>query len=263
MHIQHIFKQIDAHRTIYYAWFEAMHTRIDLALCHLSEKKSLALTDKLCKEIERIEKIGNRFDSNSEISSINQLAHDNPLKISDEIYSIIADCIEFNKKTSGIFDITIQSGNNHRNGINNIILNPDEKTIYFSNKDVLLDLCGYLKGYALDKIKTILIIEGCTDALVNMGNSSVLALGDHPNGDGWKISTSISEHKETTAKEYLLHNEFLTSSGNFTKSQKHIINPKTGEFVEGTGICSVVTNSGVEGEVFSTVLFISKTVTHN
>ncbi len=256
MNFGHIYKQIDTGKSIYYAWFEAMHTRIDIALCNLTEEKSTHLTGIIHSEIKRIEKFSNRFDPESEISRINQLACKTSLRISEELYSILQNCIEYNRKTNGIFDITIQSKSNYRNGINNITLNPIHKTIFFLNENVQIDLCGYIKGYALDKIKEILTQNKCNNALINMGNSSVLGMGNHPFGKGWKVKTAFSRESGMVDKEVILYNQFLTTSGNETKNRKHIIHPVTGEYTEGFKTTSVLTDSGAEGEVYSLTYFL-------
>jgi len=248
MKFQHIFKE-----TIFYAWFEAMHTRIDIVLCNLSETGSIILTEKLQNEIDRIENLSNCFNPKSEISLINCHAEHGPFKISNELYSIIEVCICHNEKTAGAFDITVNSKNNHRGGIHDIVLHSEEKTIFFKHKNVQIDLCGYIKGYALDKIKNVLLENNCTDALVSMGNSSILALGNHPNGKGWKV-----KRPEKTDESIVLYDECLTSSGN-TAEHIHIINPQIGNRIKDIKTVSVVTKSGTEGEVNSLTHFIEST----
>lgn len=76
-----------------------------------------------------------------------------------------------------------------------------------------------------------------------MGNSSVLALGNHPVGTGWKVNN------------ILLHNECLTTSGNDSPERRHIVSPRDGKLVEGARQISVVTTNGAIGEILSTALF--------
>lgn len=109
MPVQYIYKQIDTCKTIYYAWFEAMHTRIDLILCNQPQVDSLAVTEEIYNEIERIERLGNRFNPTSEISLINRLASGTAIEITAELFSILSECIEYNRKTDRVFDVTIHS----------------------------------------------------------------------------------------------------------------------------------------------------------
>ena len=81
------------------------------------------------------------------------------------------------------------------------------------------------------------------NALINMGNSSILALGNHPVGSGWKIN------------DILLHNECLTTSGNDSPNRRHIVSPQNGKLVEGVKQIAVVTANGSIGEILSTALF--------
>lgn len=250
MQFQHIFRQFDSQKSVFYAWFEAMHTRIDIALCNVSEVDSLFLMEKISNEIIRLEQMTNRFDDRSEISGINRLAMIEPFQVSEEIYDIIESCIDYNTKTCGAFDITIQSLNNFLHGIENIVLNSAEKSVCFKNKNIQIDLCGFIKGYALDRIRFMLVEHKCTNALVNMGNSSVLGLGNHPGGEGWKVNLPGKEMESVT-----LFNQCLTSSGN-SSNHMHIVHPKTGQFGSSTEVISVITENAVQGEVLSTALCV-------
>ncbi len=246
MHFQHLYKQINSNQSIFYGWFQAMHTRIDIALCRLDEQQALELTEKIYAEINRIERMADRFNPQSEISLMNRLAAVEPLPVSDEWFAMTEQCINYNRISAGLFDVTINSLNNHKDGINEIELDPELKTVYFKHPDVQIDLNGYFKGYALDKVKDILTENQCNDAFVNMGNSSILALGNHPNGEGWKVNLPGQVNKFIT-----LVNECLTSSGN-TAHYRHIINPLTGVAIENLSVCSVITANATDGEVLAT-----------
>lgn len=251
MSFQHIYKQFTTGKSVFYAWFEAMHTRVDVAFCNLPEASSMSLMQKLKAEIDRIEKLANRFDTESEISRVNQFAGIEPFKVNEELYAIIKDCVSYNKETDGAFDITIQSENNHRNGIFDIVLDPIAQTVFFENRNVRIDLCGYAKGYALDKLKYILEENSCHDALISIGCSSVLALGNHLHGKGWKVSLPGKDKEDV-----ILFDECLTTSGN-TKQHPHIIDPETGKCSKSMSTTiSVITNNGTEGEVLSTALCV-------
>ncbi len=250
MPIQYLYKQISTENSVFYAWFEAMHTRIDIALCNMDEENSIILLENIVNEIQRIELFSNRFDPQSELSSVNRLAAISPYKISDELYSILEKCLYYKELTHGTFDITIQSFNDYRQGIENIALDSISNTIYFNDPNVQLDLNGFIKGYALDEVKSLLKINNCNNALVNFGNSSILALGNHPNGKGWKVNLP-----ESVNEYIILHDQCLTNSGNST-NHLHIKNPQTGNFGQPTSIISVITDNASNGEVLSTSLCI-------
>jgi len=238
-----------------YAWFEAMHTRADLLLRSELPYDRLECTAKMIQdEIIRIEKIADRFNPESELYYVNKNAFDHTCSISDELAEMIGECLYFNKKTFGCFDITVQSFNNFRFGADAILLNDEKKTIAFENPDVQIDLNGYVKGYALRAVAEILRKQGISDALINLGNSSVMAIGNHPEGKGWKVGTDPVYQKGDDA--VTLFNECLTTSGDYLR-QPHIINPQTGKFVEKRDIVSVVTSDPALGEILSTALFVA------
>ncbi len=59
------------------------------------------------------------------------------------------------------------------------------RTKYFlPQPGVTINLSGFLKGYALEKTRKLLQHYEVKDALINMGNSSVLLFGHHPLA-GW------------------------------------------------------------------------------
>ena len=108
--------------------------------------------------------------------------------ISQSLYRMISLCTEYHKKTLGCFDVTIHSDNYNQDTIHSIHLYPEAQSVFFQQAGTTINLSGFLKGYALDKIREILKVHIIANALINMGNSSVLALGNHPVGTGWKVS---------------------------------------------------------------------------
>lgn len=250
MQIQHIYRQTDKQKSVFYAWFEAMHTRIDLAFCNLPESTACTLSMLIKDEISRIEGFADRFNPTSELSFINRQAAQEAVKVHPELYTIITDCKEYCQRTAGAFDITVQSVSHSQTDIHNLLCDPLEQTIRFARPGMLLDLCGYIKGYALDKIRNILESSPCTDALISLGNSSILAWGHHPNGQGWPIALPGQPGQSVT-----LSGACLTTSGN-TDGHYHLINPQTGQKTTTTVPISVITRTGCTGEVLSTALSV-------
>ena len=233
-----------------YSWFPAMHTRVDILLYGKPEEDLQNIVAVISDTLTELEMTANFFDPSSELAKLNNIAHLKPTIVSPELFRMISLCRIFHEKTEGCFDITVQSNPYNSETFQSLILDETNSTIYFSKQGVRLDLSGFLKGYALDKIKEILQNHSIDNALVNIGNSSVLALGNHPKGEGWKVSVPA------TGKEYLLKNECLTNSGNDTPDRIHIIDPRTGKYVEGQRTVSIITESGAEGEAFATMFFI-------
>ncbi|NDV64793.1 FAD:protein FMN transferase [Bacteroides sp. 224] len=254
MSIQQIYKQQNEDEGLLYAWFTAMHTRVDILIYGKPEVSLKLIVEEIYNELIRLEKIGNFYNTESELYRVNHTAALSPVSISKDLYEMIEICIEYYPKTLGCFDITIQSDNYAPGRIADISLIAENQSIYYTQVGTRIDLSGFLKGYALDKIREILCQHQQSNALINMGNSSVLALGDHPNGNGWKISFGKSPDLVNEESVHL-HNNCLTTSGNDSFERKHIISPESGRWVEGAGQAAVITNTGAEGEILSTAIF--------
>jgi thiamine biosynthesis lipoprotein len=235
-----------------YSWFVAMHTRIDLLLYGKPEEELRRMIAIVSEALHQLEAVANFFNPSSELAQLNAIAHLKPVSVSPELFGMLSLCRTYHDQTGGCFDIAIRSDNYQSDTFRSVVLDEANRTVYFDRQGLRIDLSGFVKGYALDKIKEILQHHGISNALVNIGNSSIMALGNHPNGEGWKITVA------STGKEYLLNNECLTTSGNETSERKHIICPQTGKYMEGQGMVSVVTAGGAEGEALATAAFIGK-----
>ena len=231
--MSHIIRELPDGTTAIYAWFMAMHTRVDVLLKAADSTLLMPAVHDMRQLIGEIEAAGNRFAPTSQLATLNcngQMVFTHP---EDHLYRMISQCLRFNALTLGLFDITVSSRSHSPHTIDLVHLTAD--TIYFDEPTVSLDLCGFIKGYALDQIKPMLAAHGIADAIVNMGNSSVLAMGHVPG-------------KFTGC---------LTTSGNDTPTRRHIVNPITGQWVEGRRQVSVRTLGGAEGEVLATSVLLA------
>ncbi len=258
----------------YYAWFQALHTRVDLLLIGpLDEAEFGAAEAAVRAELDAVERMGNRFDPDSELAravrtatvAAGSNAAPNPstapgtaaaagaAHLSSELFDLLSRCLRANRETEGLFDITVNSPAFRPGLIDAVHLTPDASnfggTLSFSNlprvtgeereemsAPIILDLSGILKGYALERLRRLLPAMGINDALVNLGNSSILSLGNNPSD--------------------IAPGHCLTTSGNATAARRHIRNPLTGTFVTGARTVSVTTADAVDGEIASIVEFL-------
>ncbi|MDR1610567.1 MAG: FAD:protein FMN transferase, partial [Candidatus Symbiothrix sp.] len=191
-----------------YSWFAAMHTRVDILLYGKPEEELRCVIAVIFDALHQLEMTANFFEPSSELGQLNQTAHLKPIAVSPELFRMISLCRIYHEKTEGRFDIAIRSDRYDSQTFQSLILDETHSTVYFAKQGLRLDLSGFLKGYALDRVKEILQTHSIENTLVNIGNSSITAIGNHPNGEGWKVTVA------STKKEYLLKNECLTTSGN-------------------------------------------------
>lgn len=152
--IQHMYKPSHEGNGLLYAWFLSMHTRVDIILYSKKTEGELlfvvnCIYDALC----RLEKIANFYDPASELSYVNRTAFVSPVVLSEELYSMIDLCLEYNGKTLGCFDITVHSENYNQNTIQSVHLSVEDHSIYFSQPGVAVNLSGFLKGMLWKQLK--------------------------------------------------------------------------------------------------------------
>lgn len=244
-------KKLPDGRNFLYAWFSAMFTRIDLIMItNACEHDLEKIAKRVENEVARIETFANKFNPESELSLINRLAALQEVAISDEMMQILQECKNYHQKTLGYFDIT--AGSETYILHEKYLLDNEKTTVKFADSNVKLDLSGFIKGYALRKVIEILNNEEITDALINIGNSSVVAKGNHPFGEGWKIQVP------DTRAECVLHNECLTTSGNRQDTKWPVLMPDSGLPGTSSSAASVITADGAEGEALSTAIYLAK-----
>ncbi len=243
---------ISGGRMLFYAWFEAMHTRVDMAFVVEATRTDMQqIASEIETEIVKYEKIANRFSPKSELSFVNENAFGKAVSISPELCKILADCRDFNIQTLGYFDITVYSLNGCKNRANAFVVHPENNTVEFTISDVRLDLSGFIKGYALSKAMEISDYKCIDHALINIGNSSIFAKGNHPHGKGWKIRIPA------TGLECTLINECLTTSGNSDATKWPIVNPLNGNIEKRKDPVSVITKNPAVGEVLAKAVFLA------
>lgn len=227
-----------------------MGTRFDLVMLGKNKTVSATIWKRIVAELQRLDKMLNRFDSKSEISFINTKAYNEAITPSEEVWNILNDCKRYHKITTGLFDITL-------NDFSQLYFNEKSRTIQFKSLDISLDLGGYAKGYALERIKIILDENEVDQAFVDFGNSSILGIGHHPYGQSWQVSIPNPFKREEVLGIIDLIDNYLSMSGNSPTHTAHIINPTTKEFNNDKKVVSIISKNAVEAEILSTVLMVA------
>ncbi len=188
----------------------AMNTRFELVL-HGTRPASLrAAGEEALTEVERIEAQLSLFRSSSEIARVNALAAYEPVRVSPEVFRLLAHAQQLTAETGGAFDITLAPllrcwgllGRSDGRlpsadelaaaralcGMALVELNRAQLTVRFAREGVMLDLGAIGKGYAVEQAADILREAGVTSALIHGGTSTVYALGTPPEAEAWKIA---------------------------------------------------------------------------
>ena len=202
------------------------------------------------QELKRMEKMLNRFDPASETAKINSDAAFAAVGLSDELWRILLDCRRYYESTDGYFDVTLSD-------FDKIIFMEESHSISFDKYGMALDFGGYAKGYALKILRKRLEEAGIKRALLNFGNSAVLALGVHPYGDSWPVGIE-DPVTGVTLKTVDLCDTCLSVSGNMPSNKEHIVNPKTAGRVTGNEMTAIISDDPVDAETLTTAWIASE-----
>jgi thiamine biosynthesis lipoprotein len=234
------------------------------------------------KEIERLERLLNRFDPNSEIS---RLSREGVYRVSKETLEIVKRSIEFSNLSDGAFDITIgavadlwkekikstsfslpekEEIKERLNfvGFDKVLIDEKNSIIKFSQKGLSLDLGGIAKGYAVDRVIERLKSMGIKDCLVRIGGS-IYCLGKKGNRR-WRVGIQHPREKTGFIDYVELENKAIDTSGDYEqffiyegRRYHHIISPKTG-YPVNNGIVSVtvISPEAVISDFLSTAVFV-------
>jgi thiamine biosynthesis lipoprotein len=225
-----------------------MHTRLDVLLFGKDENQLVEIRNEAEAELKRLEKRFNRFDRESEVAKVNTDAQFRPVELSEELWKIVVDCRAFYAKTDGNFDITLSN-------FKHLTVSEDTHSVQFDKYGMLIDFGGIAKGYALKKMEEMIKKTDIRRALINFGNSSVLAVGSHPHGDSWNIGINHPfDNKLLTA--FCLCDTSMSVSGNSPQNERHIYN-KDNHFIAENKIAAVVTDNPVDAEVITTAWIAS------
>jgi thiamine biosynthesis lipoprotein len=215
-------------------------------------------------EITRIEKLISSWNPNSETSEINSNAGIKPVKVSQELFSLIERAKNISGLTDGAFDISYASmdkiwrfdGSMKRMptkeeikssvakvGFQNIILDAEQSSVFLKEKGMKIGFGAIGKGYAADQAKALLQKNNVQAGIIN-ASGDMNTWGRQPNGEEWKVAITNPLNKTKPAAILPITNGAVVTSGNYEKfvqfngtRYSHIIDPRTG--YPATGILSV------------------------
>ena len=241
----------------------AMGTMFESVLVGQDEDHLSEVASALWDEVDRIERLLSRFDPTSEVSRINRVAAQQPVLVDHEVFSILQTCESFWQRTNGYFDVTLGRGvpGHSKSALQNsafspLLLDAEQRTLQFTSPDALLDLGGFGKGYVLDRLGMLLKEFRVTSALIHGGTSSVLALGEAPQGCAWPVGIRNPFDGHSQLWQVGLSGRGLSCSEaiHANGEQSDIIDPHSRRHLDQQASCVVLAPTALEAEVLSTAL---------
>jgi FAD:protein FMN transferase len=209
------------------------------------------LIDFAVAEVKRIEIKYSRYIESSIVGQINAQAGHDWVSCDVETCGLLDYANTLYEHSGGLFDITSgvlrrvwDFGKNKTPSLDELAQvlpligwSKFERTgnkVRLKKSGMQIDLGGFGKEYAVDRVATIFFENGVTSALINFGGD-VRALGTKPDGSPWQIGIQDPRQLDQCFATLSLSQGALATSGDYERffeldGQRycHILNPKTG-----------------------------------
>ncbi len=218
-------------------------------------------------EAERLEQLFSRFIAHSDIGRLNAARPGDWVRVSVETIELLQLAAEVHAATGGAFDVAFRSrpmlDPAVREAVSPLVLDPNRRAIAVQRDGVQLDLGAIGKGYALDRMAGLLREWNVTAALLDSGQSTVLALGaGHAStdtsgsaGGAWNIALRRPDPAQSVLGHVQLANEALSGSGQALHGP-HILDPRSCTPVESGRAAWAVAPSGALADALSTAFML-------
>lgn len=260
-----------------------MGTKIHIKVLHDCPDKILKKCNKLLNEFNKRYTI---YSDCSELMNVNLNAHIRPVKVKDDLFELIKlgkrhsiapnsnlnICIGPIVKTWNIgFDNAKLPSKKEIDkklkliNPNDLILDEENKTVFFNKEGMEIDLGAVAKGYIADKILEYLKSERVISAIINLGGNILTHGFNLESTDiNWKIGLQDAELPRGNHIMMLEINDLsIVTSGIYErkliindKSYHHIFDSKTGYPIEtDMTSLSIISKKSVDCEIWSSKLF--------
>jgi FAD:protein FMN transferase len=199
---------------------EAMAAAFALRIAGVEEQYARQAAQAAWDELDRIEGRLSRFAEGSDVFRINRLAAGQDTVVHVDTFECLRMAWEVQQDTDGAFDVAYAStapADRPR-----FQLDESHHAVRVLADGVRLDLGGIGKGFALDRMATLLREWDVESALLCASTSTVLALGPPPGQTGWPVSIG----PDHDLRRRRLSHGALSGSGRAVHGD-HIIDPRT------------------------------------
>jgi FAD:protein FMN transferase len=226
------------------------------------------------------------FSDHSDISRFNLHAANAPMPVEARLFALLQLAAQIHDETGGAYDIatgaltkawgfyrrqgrvptdTERADALARCGMKQVVLDPEQRTIYYKTRDIEINLGSIGKGYALDKVAEHLRDDwNIHGALLHGGTSSVLGVGSPPGQPrGWSVGLGHPSDLKRRLGVVRLRNQALgTSSVTFQhlvhegRKLGHILDPRTGWPAEQLASASAIAPTAAEADALATAFFV-------
>jgi FAD:protein FMN transferase len=235
-------------------------------------------------EMERVDGLLSNYRPDTELSRMNSAATKAPFRASRELYDFVKRSRAYFDDTLGTFDPTMgpivrawgfftprpnvpapaaAAAARARSGFDKVRLDDAARSVSYTVDGLEFDPGGIGKGYAADRAVSVLRQLGISSALVSAGGSTLYAVGRPPDREGWKVAVRDPDKPAASFRYVMLRDNALSTSGiagRFVQIDGHryghIIDPRTGEPVEGMCQVTLVAPSATDSDALTKAAFL-------
>jgi thiamine biosynthesis lipoprotein len=202
--------------------------------------------------VEEVDRRLSNWKPDSELSRGN-VASGAPVSLSPATWRSLSLAVALARETDGAFDPTVGVFTGVPTARwENVVLDPDARTLAFRVPRGAIDSGGFGKGEALDRALGELRRRGVTAARLNFGGQ-ISAFGDGPFAE-----LSVAEPRGGSGRELcsFTSGDGSVSTSGVSEKPGHIVDPRTDRPAAFTGSVTVVADTGVRADALSTALFV-------
>lgn len=257
-----------------------MGTTVRILFFAADDTKARRASTAAFSRIRLLEDAMSDYKETSELMLLCRRAGQGWVRVSTDLFAVLAASEQFAVMTGGAFDVTCgpivrlwrrarRTGEmpekqllaNARSlvGYRKLRLDRRDRRVRLLAPGMLLDLGGLAKGYAADQAVRVLRKYGIKSMLVAVGGD-IVAGAPPPDQLGWRIAvTSIDQPAERAEPRLLLADAAVSTSGDreqYVEIQgtrySHIVDPRTGVGVRGQKSVTVVAPDGLTADALAT-----------
>jgi FAD:protein FMN transferase len=226
-------------------------------------------------EVNRVEKLISAFNEESSVNEINRNAGIKPVKTNAEIFRLINRSLQISELTYGSFDITYYTVDKDENtadaarklsksevNYQNIVLDEKAQTVFLADKNMRIGFGSNSKGYAADRAKYVLQLNGVSSGVINAGGD-LITWGLQPDNEPWTVAAADPEQINQPFANVAIGNMAIATSVNTVKytaaiSKKTIspINHKAGFPVSGIKSVSILSTTAELADSLSATIML-------
>jgi FAD:protein FMN transferase len=230
--------------------------------------------------IARLDATMSDYRETSELMTACKQAGRQWVRISDDLFSVLAMSQQFARRSRGAFDVTVgpvvRLWRRARRmnelpeakklaiarrlvGYARLRLDAGRRMMRLDRSGMLIDLGGIAKGYAADAALAVLKAHGITSALIAAGGDIVMS--DAPPGSaGWTVAVrGLTAADEAALIHLRLANAAVSTSGDAEQfveisgvRYSHIVDPRSGQALTGRRSVTVVAVRGATADALAT-----------